>query len=78
MPDQRPTLGKICISYGSPMGLQSGMSVSDGAPIRHVGLQWVSDRSLIGLRKVSDNNNIFVNSHCICIVILGLNKNAMS
>ena len=32
----------------SPMGLQSGMSVSDRSPL--------------GLRLVSDNNNIFVNS----------------
>ena len=29
----------------SPISLRSGMSVSDGSPIRHVGLCWVSDRS---------------------------------
>ena len=35
-------------SCRSPMGIQSSMSVSDGSPI--------------GLRWVSDSNNIFVNS----------------
>ena len=34
----------------SLMGFQWDMLVSDGSPIRHVGIQWVSD-----------NNNIFVN-----------------
>ena len=33
-----------------PIGLQWGMSVSDWSPIRHVSLQWVSDRSPISLR----------------------------
>ena len=46
----------------SSMGLHSGISVSDGSPIRNVGLRWVSDGSPIGLRLVSDNNNIFMNS----------------
>ena len=52
MPHQKPTLGKICISYWSlvrhvclwwvPMrhvGLQWGMLVSDGSSLRYVGLQ---------------------------------------
>ena len=30
-------------AFRSPMGLQSDMSVSDGSPIRHVGIRWVSD-----------------------------------
>ena len=38
------------------MGLQSGMLVSDGSQIRHVGLWWVFD-----------NNNGFVNSRYIDI-----------
>ena len=56
----------------SSMGCRSGMSVSDG----HVGFSWISnevcldlrsgmlvcDGYPIGLRWVSDNNNIFVNS----------------
>ena len=44
------------------MGLQSGILVFDGSPI---GLQYVSDGSPIrhvGLRWVSDGNNFFVNS----------------
>ena len=63
IPDRKPTLGKICISYvglrsemlvsdGSlimHMGLKLGMSVSNGSPIRHVGLQLVFDRSPMGL-----------------------------
>ena len=57
MPDQRTTLGKICISYGmpvsdeawwSPMGFRCGISVSNqayGPLMRHVGLRWVSDQA---------------------------------
>ena len=39
------------------MGLQLGMSVSSGSPIRHVGLQWVFDeacRSKMKHVEVSD------------------------
>ena len=32
-------------AYGSPIGLQSGMLVSNGFQIRHVGLEWVSDNN---------------------------------
>ena len=49
----------------SPVGLQWGMSISDRSSIRHVGLRWVSDRSPTGLRQVSENNNIFVNSRYV-------------
>ena len=31
----------------SPIGLRSGMLVSNGSPIRHVGIRWVSARSPI-------------------------------
>ena len=64
----------------SPMGLQSGMLVSDEACRSSIGLWWdllVSDGSqmrhvglpmrhirYVDLRWVSDNNNIFVNSSC--------------
>ena len=41
-------VGLRCSMSRSPMYLRSGMSVSDGSPI--------------GIRWVSDNNNIFVNS----------------
>ena len=58
----------------SPMGCQSRMSVSHEAcwfqmglrwsmlrsPFRHVGLQWVSDRSRIGLWWVSDGSPIIM------------------
>ena len=75
----------------SLIGLRSGMSVSDGSPMKHVqvsngspikhaGLQCVSDQSMsvsngspikacrspMGLRKVSNNNNIFMNSKGYC------------
>ena len=45
------------------------MSVSDGSPIKHVGLRLsmsVSDRSPmrhVGVPEVSDSNTIFVNSY---------------
>ena len=53
MPDSKPTLGKICISYGSSMGLWWVMSVSNRSLLRHVGHWWVSDEacwSLMGLQ----------------------------
>ena len=54
MPDRRLSMGKICISYGSPMrhiGLRWDSNQTCWSPMRHVSLQWVSY-----------NNNIFVNS----------------
>ena len=49
-------IGKISVILGlqSDIGLRSGMSVSDGFQIRHIGLRWVSVqacRSPMGLRS---------------------------
>ena len=56
MPLRRP-IGYLAPSVSdgacrSPKGLWPGMSISNGSPIRHIGLRWVSD-----------SNNIFVNSN---------------
>ena len=54
----------MSVSDGSPM---KHVDISDGSLIRHVGLRSgmsVSDGSPIVLRWVSYNNNIFVNSSC--------------
>ena len=50
------------VSDEACQGLQSDMWVSDGSLLRHVGLRWVFNRSPMGLRLISDNYNIFVNS----------------
>ena len=54
-----------------------GTSISDGSPMKHVNVSYESPIRHVGLRWVSDNNNIFVNSHAKDLKLLKWSKQCL-